>query len=83
MTQFLFFARVRERIGSAQLDIPLPKEVRTVAQMLDHLRGQGEPFTSALAGSHLRIAVNQSYAQPNDPVDDKDEVAIFPPVSGG
>ncbi|MBF0176174.1 MAG: molybdopterin converting factor subunit 1 [Magnetococcales bacterium] len=83
MAHFLFFARVRETIGQAQMEITLPEAVHTVTDMLVFLRQRGAPFAAALAGAHLRVAVNQVYALPDDPVHDGDEVAIFPPVSGG
>lgn len=83
MARFLYFARVRERIGQGREELALPDHVTTVAGLLVHLRGLGEPYTSALAGDHLRVAVNQTYARPDDRVSNSDEIAIFPPVSGG
>ncbi len=83
MASFLFFARVREQIGSSHLDITLPEEVTTVAHMLSFLRGKGEPFASTLADPSLQVAVNQQHTLPGDHLDDLDEIAIFPPVSGG
>ncbi|MBF0135941.1 MAG: molybdopterin converting factor subunit 1 [Magnetococcus sp. DMHC-1] len=83
MARFLFFARVREKIGQTRMDIDLPGETCTVAEMLAFLRQQGENFAAALEGAHLRVAVNQVYARPHDPVKNSDEVAVFPPVSGG
>lgn len=83
MARFLFFATVREKVGQAMMELPLPPEVTTVGAMLDHLRRQGDPLATALTGSHLRVAVNQVHARPEDPVSDRDDVAIFPPVSGG
>ena len=83
MAHFLFFAGVREKIGRARVEIPLPATVTTVGAMLEYLRRKGEPYASALTGPHIRVAVNQQYARPEDPLTDNAEVAIFPPVSGG
>lgn len=83
MARFLYFARVRERIGRGREELALPAGVTSVAALMAHLRQLGEPYASALAGEHLRVAVNQTYARPEDPVGDGDEIAIFPPVSGG
>ncbi|MBF0285142.1 MAG: molybdopterin converting factor subunit 1 [Magnetococcales bacterium] len=83
MIRLLFFARVRERMGQGRMELPLPPDVATVAALLTHLRGLGEPFAAALAGDHLQVAVNQVHARAADPVGDGDEIAIFPPVSGG
>lgn len=83
MARFLYFAWVRERVGRPSEEIYLPPQVTTVAQLLDYLRQLGEPYTSALADPHIRVAVNQTYARPQDLVTDRSEIAIFPPVSGG
>ena len=83
MASFLFFARVREQIGSSRMEITLPAEVTTVAQLHAFLCGQGEPFASVLSDPSLQIAVNQQHAHADDLVSDRDEIAIFPPVSGG
>ncbi|MBF0368630.1 MAG: molybdopterin converting factor subunit 1 [Magnetococcales bacterium] len=83
MAQFLYFAWVREKIGVGGESLELPESVGTVAQVLTFLRNKGSPYDAALKDEHLRVAVNQTYAQPNDPVTNGDEIAIFPPVSGG
>lgn len=83
MARFFYFSWVRERIGRAEERIELPATANTVAALLEFLRGRGEPYAGALADSRLRVAVNQTHAQPGDTVADGDEIAIFPPVSGG
>ncbi|WP_193771142.1 molybdopterin-guanine dinucleotide biosynthesis protein B [Candidatus Magnetaquicoccus inordinatus] len=83
MARILYFAWVREKIGTPEERITLPGTVQTVAQLIAYLRDKGEPYHSLLADSQLRVAVNQRYATANDPLSDQDEVAIFPPVSGG
>jgi len=56
----------------------------TVAGMLDALRRRGGPFAAELApGRAVRVAVNHAMAQPSDALRDGDEVALFPPVTGG
>jgi sulfur-carrier protein len=83
MAQFLYFAWVREKIGIASESIELPPEVTTVSALLTHLRNKNEQYNLALADNNLRVAVNQTYAQLDGPVSNSDEIAIFPPVSGG
>lgn len=79
----LYFARLREAFGIASENIALPDGV-TAAGLLDLLRGRGEAWARELAaGRPYRIAVNQDMAAPETPLDDGDEVAIFPPVTGG
>lgn len=80
----LYFALLRERVGMAEETVSPPPEVRTVAELTAWLRGRSAQHEAALANSALvRVAVNQDYAQPGDPVRPGDEIAFFPPVTGG
>ena len=80
----LFFAGLREQLGRAVEEIELPAGVGTVAALRAHLRSRGGVWQSALAdGRVLRMAVNQEMARPEAPVRPGDEVAFFPPVTGG
>jgi len=82
--KLLYFAWVRERIGTGAEDISLPHDVTTVPALLTWLSTQSEGHESALADpSRLRIAVNECYVRGDHVVSDADEVAIFPPVTGG
>ncbi|MBF0162519.1 MAG: molybdopterin converting factor subunit 1 [Magnetococcales bacterium] len=83
MAHLVYFSWVREKIGTPEERVSLPATVQNVADLLAFLRGRGEPYASLLADPHLRVAVNQSYAQPESAVTDADEIALFPPVSGG
>jgi molybdopterin synthase sulfur carrier subunit len=77
----LYFAGLREAFGCAGETIDLPAEVATVAALRDLLVGQGrEKLASA---KNLRCAVNQEMAEPEVTIKDGDEVAFFPPVTGG
>ena len=80
----LYFAWVRERIGRDSEEIALPANVETVAALLDWLRSRGDGYAQALEDlSVIRVAVNQEFAAPDHAVADGDEVALFPPVTGG
>ncbi|WP_298727460.1 molybdopterin converting factor subunit 1 [uncultured Ferrovibrio sp.] len=80
----LYFAWLRERVGLAEETVSPPPEVRTVADLITWLRSRGEVYEAALADpSIVRVAVNQDYARPDHPVQAGDEIAIFPPVTGG
>jgi sulfur-carrier protein len=58
--------------------------VTTVAELLTWLQKRGPGHAEALADlGALKVAVNQEYAHPDDPVSPGDEVALFPPVTGG
>ena len=77
----LYFAGLREKLGMTGETVDLPAGVATVGALRDWLVGQGrEALGSA---KNLRCAVNQDMARPDDAVKDGDEVAFFPPVTGG
>lgn len=80
----LYFARLREDLGNSAEDLALPAGVDTVAGLRAHLMTRGGAWSSALAqGKAVRVAVNQEIAEPTTPIKAGDEVAFFPPVTGG
>ncbi len=84
MVKLLYFARLREDLGTAAEEVALPEGVATVASLRAHLMARGGAWASVLAdGKALRVAVNQDMADPATPVKAGDEVAFFPPVTGG
>lgn len=80
----LFFAALREQLGVSSEEIDLPGEASTVGALRAHLLRRGGAWQSALAdGKLLRIAVNQDMAKLPAAIRTGDEVAFFPPVTGG
>lgn len=80
----LYFAWLRERIGVAEEVVALPPGVSTVAALMAHLATRSPAHAAALVpGKGVRCAVNLDFAGPEDAVTDRDEVAFFPPVTGG
>jgi len=80
----LFFAGLREQLGTSGEEIELPAGVGTVSALRTHLRSRGGAWQTALAdGRLLRTAVNQEMARPEASIKPGDEVAFFPPVTGG
>ena len=82
--KLLYFAWLRARIGHAEEIFQKPAEVNDVAGLLEWLRDRGPLHAEALRDlSVVRVAVNQEYVGPNHPIREGDEIAIFPPVTGG
>ena len=82
MINVLYFASVKEKMGMASESIDVLTNA-TGACLVDMLVKKGEPWQSALNDQTLLIAINQEMASWEDPVADGDEVAFFPPVTGG
>jgi molybdopterin converting factor subunit 1 len=74
------FARLREIAGTAELsrDVPAPATARAVWDALAREFPELAAYTTAIS-----VAVNEEYARMTTPVNDGDEVAFLPPVSGG
>jgi sulfur-carrier protein len=84
MIRLLYFAWVRERMGQEGESLELPADVASVGALLDHLAARGGGSADALADRDaIRVAVNQAHVDASFPVRVGDEVAIFPPVTGG
>ena len=82
--KLLYFAWVRQKIGVGEEDYTPPEGVETVAQLVEALRTRGPNYTEAFADTaRLRCAVNQTHRPFDAPVASEDEVAFFPPVTGG
>jgi molybdopterin synthase sulfur carrier subunit len=80
----LYFARLKEALGRSSERVSLPGSVRTVAGLREHLRTRGGNWETELAPDKaVRAAVNQEMADRDVPLRDGDEVAFFPPVTGG
>jgi molybdopterin synthase sulfur carrier subunit len=80
----LFFARLREVLGTEHEQLALPDAVQDVAALRAHLRARGGAWEAELAASKpVRVAVNQDMATASTPLKAGDEVAFFPPVTGG
>jgi len=78
-----YFASVRDLIGVAEEDRNLA-DVRTVGDVMKGLRAYYPALDAAVgAGKRVRVAVNQAFARDETPVEAGDEVALFPPVTGG
>ena len=80
----LFFAGLREQLGTSGEEIELPADVTSVAGLRSHLKSRGGAFEKALSDKALvRMAVNQDMVPATARIKAGDEIAFFPPVTGG
>lgn len=82
MIRVLFFAGLRERLACDSLELEA-EGVANLAEVRSKLSGRGSDWTAALADERLQMALNQQLATADALVKDGDEVAFFPPVTGG
>lgn len=79
-----YFSWIREGVGKAEEALAKPSDVNTVADLLDFLCKTDEAYKAVLTERvFVRVAVNQVHVQHDHTLTDEDEVAIFPPVTGG
>lgn len=82
--RLVYLARLREAFGCSSETLELPADLRTVGALLARLAARGDAWADELAkGRALRVAVNHEVAKPDTPLAPGDEVALFPPVTGG
>lgn len=79
----LFFASLREKLNVDQENWSEMHNIETTGSLLSYLKDRGEPWTSALNHPQLIISVNQEVADASTHIKLGDEVAFFPPVTGG
>lgn len=80
----LYFALIREHIGTSSEQIDLPDDVDNVDTLIKYLESKGDNYKAAFAQPDLiRVAVNDEYVGLDHKVSPNDEIAIFPPMTGG
>lgn len=82
--KILYFAWLKEKTGVGEEDIALPSGVKDVQGLVEWLKARGDGFAEAFANEAIvRVAVNQEHVDTTHALADGDEVAFFPPVTGG
>jgi molybdopterin converting factor subunit 1 len=78
-----YFADLRERLGCSEQQLPWQQQLQTVAELKQFLVQSNTDFQGPLSDAAVLVAVNQIIADEQTPLSDGDEVAFFPPVTGG
>lgn len=84
MAEILYFASLAETLGARTEQLALPADCHSITELVALLRARGEPFDSAFDGNtRILVAINQQMSEPDADISDADEIAFFPPVTGG
>ncbi|CAA0121909.1 Molybdopterin synthase sulfur carrier subunit [BD1-7 clade bacterium] len=84
MIRVLFFAKLRENLGVESLDLGFDSDIQSIHDIIARIRDQrGNDFADNITADGIVTALNHQIVKGNPPVNDGDEVAFFPPVSGG
>ena len=84
MANILYFASLAETLGVRSESLTLPEDCRRVTELVALLRTRGEPFEGAFSGDiRILVAINQEMSEAEADIRDSDEIAFFPPVTGG
>jgi molybdopterin synthase sulfur carrier subunit len=83
MVQLCYFASLREALGTGDEQVELPGDINDLAGLTCWLQSRNDTWRQALADTRLHVAINQHIVNTNVPVNDGDEIAWFPPVTGG
>jgi len=84
MVTLVYFASFREKLGQDREQMDLPATVSNVADLIGHIVSDRDAvWQETLQAANVLVAVNQEMVEEDHPVADGDEVAFFPPVTGG
>lgn len=80
--KILFFAQLKEQLNCAEITLA-DSQAKTINALKQELSQRGENWQTSLAGGNVLVAVNQTMAKPDTEINSTDEIAFFPPVTGG
>lgn len=84
MLTIQYFASIREALNRSEEELTLPADVATVQALIDHLLNSNPHFEAVFNGnSKVLVAVNQTVVDRSHKLSQNDEVAFFPPMTGG
>ncbi|MEE2745299.1 MAG: molybdopterin converting factor subunit 1 [Pseudomonadota bacterium] len=82
--KILYFAWVRDKVGKDSEVVDIPPNIATAGAFVKWFRERGPVYAEIIdASDTVKMAINQEYAGDDHPITNDDEVALFPPVTGG
>ena len=79
----LYFAWVREKIGKTEEEISPPAEIKTVGDLVTWLSTRGEEYEEAFSSGTVRVSIDRAHVKHDAIIAKADEIAFFPPMTGG
>jgi molybdopterin synthase sulfur carrier subunit len=83
MLKILLFGRLGDAVSDTEIGIPWDEKLATVATVREHLARTSPELAEALGETRNLVAINQQICGTDTPVNDGDEIAFMPPVTGG
>jgi sulfur-carrier protein len=82
--KIMFFARMKQLAGRGEADVDIPADVKTISALIDFLKSGDEGLAQAFADMRIvRAAINRKHVQLDALIEGAEEIAFFPPVTGG
>lgn len=84
MIKVLYFARLKESLNYSTEEMALPSNIKTILQLKSYLAARGDTWANIFSGKQVvRAAINHALVDDTEIIKAGDEVAFFPPVTGG
>ncbi|MBX3513018.1 MAG: molybdopterin converting factor subunit 1 [Xanthobacteraceae bacterium] len=82
--KIVYFAWLRERLNKTEEDIEIPASVQTIGELMQWLKSRGEEYEYAFDNPKvIRAAIDKTHVQPGAKIAGANEIAFFPPMTGG
>ena len=82
--KLLYFARIREQIGFSSEERDIPSDIKTVFALISLLKSEGSHYDRAFSDMDaIRVAINRQHVASNSSLEGAQEIAFFPPMTGG
>ena len=80
----LYFSWIKDKLGKAKENITVDQNIKSVAELITFLESKDETYKEVFKDmSSIRVSINMETANMDDPISINDEIAFFPPMTGG